>query len=286
MSQSIEPTTSKSSASTSQNKDWKEQLHTIIFEADTPAGKAFDVALLFAIIFSVLIIMLESVKEIGDRFGSILRGLEWIFTILFSIEYIARLIIVKKPLRYALSFMGLVDLLSIVPTYLSIIFVGSQSFMVIRTLRLLRVFRILKLTRFLGEAQILKEALKNSRYKIIVFLVSVLSASVIVGTLMYLLEGPEYGFSSIPRSVYWAIVTMTTVGYGDIAPGTVLGQFLSSILMIIGYGIIAVPTGIVTSEMTRKISTPKIVTTKVCSNCNAENHDPDALFCKHCGNEL
>jgi voltage-gated potassium channel len=267
------------------NSSWRNSLYEIIFEADTPAGKAFDVALLWAIVCSIMVVMLESVSSIQARFGPVLRTLEWFFTIIFTTEYIARLIAVRSPQRYAFSFLGIIDFIAVVPTYLSIIFVGSQYLLVIRTIRLLRIFRIFKLGRYLGEAQVLVEALRASRPKIIVFLLTVLSIVIITGTLMYLIEGPENGFTSIPISIYWSIVTLTTVGYGDIAPKTVLGQALASFIMITGYGIIAVPTGIVTSELT-KISYKENTSTQTCPNCLAQDHDAEAAYCKHCGTRL
>jgi voltage-gated potassium channel len=229
--------------------------------------------------------MLESVSSIQARYGDVLRSIEWFFTFLFTIEYLARLVAVRSPRRYAFSFLGLIDLIAIVPTYLSIIFVGSQYLLVIRTIRLLRVFRIFKLGRYLGEAQVLTQALRASRAKIIVFLLTVLSIVIITGTLMYLIEGPENGFTSIPISIYWSIVTLTTVGYGDIAPKTVLGQAVASFIMITGYGIIAVPTGIVTSEL-NKISYKTNPSTQSCPNCLSQDHDSEAAYCKHCGTRL
>ncbi|MDH5474206.1 MAG: ion transporter [Cyclobacteriaceae bacterium] len=264
-------------------KKWKNDLYIIIFEADTFWGKVFDITLLISILLSVAVVMLESVAYLKLTYGKIFNILEWSFTILFTLEYIARLIVIKKPAKYIFSFFGIVDLLSIIPTYLSLFVVGFHSLLVIRSLRLLRVFRIFKLVRFLGEASQLNKALKASRAKIIVF-IGVVSISVaILGTLMYLIEGGENGFTSIPRSIYWAIVTLTTVGYGDIAPHTVLGQTIASLVMILGYGIIAVPTGIVTSEMAKQNNKPN---TKACSSCSREGHDNDAEFCKYCGESI
>jgi len=263
---------------------WRFKIHEIIFEADTPAGKLFDVALFVAIVLSVVAVLLESVGEIRDAYGPLLRRAEWFFTILFSVEYVLRLISVGRPMRYARSFFGVVDLLAIVPTYLSLIFVGTQSLIVIRALRLLRVFRVLKLTQFLAEAKTLNVAMRASVRKIIVFLGTVLTLVLIVGALMYLIEGEESGFTSIPQSIYWAIVTMTTVGYGDIAPQTVLGKLLASAVMIMGYGIIAVPTGIVTVEMAS--ARRRETSTQACRECSAEGHDSDARHCKYCGEKL
>jgi len=263
---------------------WRRQLQEVIFEADTPAGKAFDVALLFSIVLSVGAVLLESVAEIRDHYGLALRLVEWGFTVLFTVEYALRLICVGRPLRYASSFYGIVDLLAILPTYLSLVVAGTHSLIVIRALRLLRVFRVLKLAQFVGEAAVLRSALRASSRKITIFLGTVLTLVLILGAVMYLIEGEASGFTSIPQSIYWAIVTMTTVGYGDIAPQTVVGKILASTVMIIGYGIIAVPTGIVTVELAqvRKRS----ITTQACPQCAAEGHDPDAKFCKYCGAEL
>ncbi len=262
------------------------RLHEIIFEADTPAGKAFDVALLLAISLSVAAVMLESVAPIRLRWGRALYVVEWFFTILFTVEYLLRLSCVLRPWRYARSFFGIVDLLAVLPTYLSLVIVGAQSLLVIRVIRLLRIFRIFKLTRYLGEARTLTFALRASRHKIVVFLGGVLSLVTILGAMMYLIEGPESGFTSIPRGVYWAIVTMTTVGYGDIAPQTVLGQALAAFVMILGYAIIAVPTGIVSAELVQAARRQVSGTTQACPGCGAEGHDQDASHCKHCGAAL
>jgi voltage-gated potassium channel len=232
------------------------KLYEVIFEADTRSGRAFDVVLLFCILASVLVIILESVEAIREAWGIWLRGLEWFFTIIFTIEYLARCWVVTSRKKYILSFFGIIDLLSILPTYLALIFIGAQSFMVIRSIRLLRIFRILKLSRYVGEGQNLTRALKASQHKITVFLLTILTSVIIAGTIMFMVEGPENGFTSIPRSIYWAIVTMTTVGYGDIAPHTTLGQTIASFIMILGYGIIAVPTGIVSAEMIQLRNNP------------------------------
>ncbi len=262
---------------------WRVRLHEVIFEADTPAGKAFDVALLIAILLSVFAVLLESVAGIRLHYGRELRLLEWVFTILFTLEYLLRLLCVGRPAAYARSFFGVVDLLAILPSYLSLVVAGTQSLIVIRAIRLLRVFRVLKLAHFVGESQMLGSALRASSRKIIVFLGTVLTLVVIIGSVMYLIEGEENGFTSIPQSMYWAIVTMTTVGYGDIAPGTLVGKLLASFVMVIGYGIIAVPTGIVTVEMSRR---PQPVSTRCCRQCGVEGHDADAKFCKACGELL
>ncbi|CAL2079338.1 ion transporter [Tenacibaculum sp. 190524A02b] len=265
------------------SKNWKEKLHEIIYEADTPAGKLFDIILLIAILSSVLFVMLESVASIESQYGALLNIGEWVLTILFSVEYILRIISIKKPSKYIFSFYGIIDFLSTIPKYLSIFFIGTHSLVALRALRLLRIFRILKLARFIGESNNFIKALKASRAKIAVFLFFVLILCLILGTVMYLIEGGDNGFTSIPRSVYWAIVTLTTVGYGDIAPHTPLGQFIASIIMILGYGIIAVPTGIVTSEMTKS---DIHLNTQSCPHCSHEQHNDDAIFCNQCGNKL
>ena len=263
---------------------WRETLHEVIFEADTPFGKTFDLALLVAIVASVVAVMLESVAGIRQTWGPGLRAVEWGFTVLFTVEYVLRLTCVGRPWRYALSFYGLVDLLSIVPSYLSLVFTGSQGLIVIRALRLLRVFRVLKLVHFVGEERMLRAALRASSRKIIVFLGTVAILVLIIGASMYLIEGEENGFNNIPESIYWAIVTLTTVGYGDIAPQTILGKVFASTVMILGYGIIAVPTGIVTVELAQ--THKRRVSTQVCRQCAAEGHDADASFCKYCGEAL
>ena len=262
----------------------RERLRVIIFEAETAAGRAFDVGLLFAILGSILIVCLESVTTISGRAAEALVIAEWVFTIAFTIEYLLRLYCIEGRWQYARSFFGLVDLLAILPTYLSFLIPGAQGLTVIRVLRLLRVFRVLKLARFLGEADVLTAALHSSRHKVIVFLVTVSCIVIIMGSSMYLIEGPEAGFTSIPRGMYWAIVTMTTVGYGDIAPQSVPGQLLASVLMIMGYAIIAVPTGIVSAELVQASS--RSHNTRVCTQCSREGHDWDADYCKQCGSEL
>ncbi|APQ19153.1 ion transporter [Maribacter hydrothermalis] len=274
---------------------WKNKLHEIIYEADTPMGKLFDIILFFIIIFSVILIMLESVKSIDAEYHQILFVLEWVVTIFFTIEYIARIICIKKPTQYIFSFYGIIDFLSTIPLYISYIFAGSQVLLAVRAFRLLRVFRILKLVQFLGEASQLKRALRASRAKITVFLFAVLIASVMMGTLMYLIEGDEAGFTSIPTSIYWTIVTLTTVGYGDIAPITPQGQAIATIIMLLGYGIIAVPTGMVTAEFARqnKERTGESsgnryvhVNTQSCPTCSKEGHRDDATHCYNCGSIL
>ncbi len=262
---------------------WRTGLHRVIFGSDTPAGKAFDVALIVAILASTGAVLLDSVQPIRERHGDLLRTLEWSFTLLFSLEYLLRLACVEKPARYARSFFGVVDLLAILPTYLSLLLPGAQYLLVIRTLRILRVFRVLKLVRYVEEVETLTHALRASRRKILVFVVAVLAIVLVVGALMYLIEGPERGFTSIPIAIYWAIVTLTTVGYGDLAPSTDLGRTLSAGLMILGYGIIAVPTGIVTAELTiaRMRSGPP--TGRACPGCGSTGHDAEARYCKDCG---
>lgn len=261
----------------------RHRLHEVIYEADTPSGKLFDVVLLIAILASILFVMLESVESINDKYGDLLDKAEWVITILFSIEYILRIVAVKKPWNYIFSFYGIIDLLSTIPKYVSLIVVGSHNLAALRALRLLRVFRILKLTRYIGESNRLLIALRSSRAKISVFLFFVIILCIILGTIMYMIEGADNGFTSIPRSVYWAIVTLTTVGYGDIAPGTPLGQLIASVIMILGYSIIAIPTGIVSAEMTRvNVDT----NTQACPNCMAEGHKDGAEFCYNCGHKL
>lgn len=270
-----------------QPKNWRVKLHEIIYEADTFAGKLFDITLLMVILFSILLVMLESVEKIGTKYTSVLNVLEWIITVLFTLEYIARIVAVKKPKTYLLSFYGIIDLLSTIPKYISLFLVGTHSLIALRALRLLRVFRILKLSRFIGESANFGRALKRSRAKISVFISFVIVLCIILGTVMYLVEGAqESGFTSIPRSVYWAVVTLTTVGYGDIAPVTALGQFIASLIMILGYGIIAIPTGIITSEMTK--TEKKLIpnNTQNCPNCSNAYHQDKAEYCHNCGHKL
>ena len=249
-------------------------------------GKLFDVVLLILILASIILVMLESVTSIDNKYHTILYVGEWIITIFFSVEYILRIITVNKPSKYIFSFYGIIDFLSTIPLYLSFLFVGSNYLLTVRALRLLRVFRILKVTRYIGEANKLSKALKHSRPKILVFLFAVLIIAILSGTLMYIIEGEESGFTSIPRSVYWAIVTLTTVGYGDIAPHSPLGQFIAAMIMIMGYGIIAVPTGIVSAEYAQTKDDYVHINTQVCSNCNELKHQDDAVFCHNCGHEL
>jgi voltage-gated potassium channel len=259
-------------------------MHEVIFEADTPFGRAFDLLLIVCILMSVVAAMLESVAPIREQYGPLLYGIEWFFTILFTIEYVLRLACIGRPLKYATSFFGVIDLLAVIPTYLDLLIPGTHFLFVIRVLRLLRIFRVLKLVQFVGEANVLLHSLRTSSRKITVFLFAVLMIAVIMGTLMYVVEGEAHGFTSIPTAVYWAIVTLTTVGYGDVSPATGFGQTLAAMLMILGYSIIAVPTGIVASEYSR--SRLKPVTTQSCPQCSAEGHDVDARHCKHCGASL
>ncbi len=264
-------------------KTIKEELYEIIFEADTKKGKLFDIVLLFVIVASIILVMLESIKSINQSYHGLLKTLEWIITVIFTAEYITRIAIVKKPFKYIFSFYGVIDFLAVIPTYLGLFLVGGHSLVVIRAIRLLRIFRILKLSRYSSASRMLIKALWDSRTKIFVFLFFVVTITLIVGTIMYLVEGEENGFTSIPRSIYWAIVTLTTVGYGDISPGTPLGQFLASMVMIMGYAIIAVPTGIITAEIIH----PSVKSnTQVCPHCLHDKHDDDAKFCKKCGEEI
>ena len=262
----------------------RSKLHRIIFGVRTPAGAAFDLALLVAILLSVTCVLLESVPEINEEYGMPLRIAEWFFTVIFTIEYAVRLWTVAHARSYAFSFLGIIDLLSILPTYLSAFYSGSQSLSVVRLIRLLRVFRVLKLVRYVREGSRLADALYASRHKIIVFISGVICIAVLFGTLMYLIEGDESGFTSIPTGIYWAIVTMTTVGYGDVAPSTTVGRLLSGLLMILGYSIIVVPTGIVSAEMAR--GAPPSQHARPCGGCQATGHASDAKFCRVCGEKL
>jgi voltage-gated potassium channel len=267
-------------------RPWQRKMHEIIYEADTVGGKLFDIVLLVLILISILVVMLESVKSIDLKHGAVLIVVEWAITILFTIEFFARLICIEKPIRYVFSFYGIVDVLSLLPSYIGIFVSGSHhSLSVIRSLRLLRIFRVLKLARYIGEANMLIKSLKASRPKIIIFMFFVLSLTFILGSVMYIVESEESGFTSIPMSIYWAIVTLTTVGYGDIAPATPLGQAIASFIMITGYAVIAVPTGIVTAEIAKHERSKK-VSTQSCPSCSLEGHDADALHCKFCGAHL
>jgi voltage-gated potassium channel len=268
----------------SQNRaKWRDTLHTVIFEAETPAGKWFDILLILSIIASVSAVMFDSVSSISRQHGTLLSALEWFFTIGFTIEYLLRLICVGRPFLYATSFFGIVDLLAIIPSYISLFIPGSQYLLVVRVLRILRIFRVLKLVQYMREARLLMKALRASSRKIIVFLFTVLTLVIVLGSLMYLIEGAQNGFTSIPRSIYWAIVTLTTVGYGDISPQTNLGQMLAACIMILGYSIIVIPTGIVTVGLSQVSSGKQM---RSCKECRAEGHDGDAVFCKYCSAPL
>ncbi len=264
---------------------WRESLNEVIFGSETPLGRVFDIGLSISIVLSVIVIMLDSVEAIQNRYGQAIYITEWLFTLLFTLEYGLRLISVRRPWLYFTSFFGLVDLVSILPSYLILLFPGAQSMLAIRILRLLRVFRILKLSAYMDEAQIMMAALSKSSRKIMVFLYSVFMIVVVLGSLVYVAESREAGFTSIPRSVYWAIVTLTTVGYGDISPQTPLGQLLASTIMIMGYGIIAVPTGIYSAELIRTYTEGK-VRNDACPDCGRTGHDFDADYCKYCGHAL
>ena len=276
--------TDKNNEKPAKSNGWRAALHDVIFGADTPAGKWFDVILIFSILLSVLAVMLDSVKAINLNFGKQLYLIEWFFTLLFTIEYILRIISTGKPIRYIFSFFGIVDFISIIPTYISVILPSSKYVLVLRMFRILRVFRVLKLVQYLGEANLLMKALKASYRKITVFLFAVLILVTIFGAFMYVVEGEENGFTSIPRSIYWSIVTLTTVGYGDISPKTNFGQMLSTVIMILGYGIIAVPTGFVTVEFSHLMGKKEFG--KSCIECGKEDHDKDAEHCKYCGAHL
>lgn len=270
-------------------KSLRKKLFIIVFGTNTPAGKLFDIVLLILIVLSVIAVMLESVPPIKARFGEELRHMEWVMTFFFTIEYIIRIWIVEKPKKYIFSFFGVIDFLAILPTYLSLVLVGTQGLAIIRALRILRVFRILKLMRFVSEATILARALKASRHKITVFFLFLIILVFILGSIMYLIEGSQSGFHSIPQSIYWAIVTLTTVGYGDITPLTVAGKLIASVIMLLGYSIIAIPTGIVGAEIYKEVGGTSLASNQVhhlCPGCGLDTHDEDANFCKNCGAKL
>jgi len=264
----------------------RRRIYTVIFEADTRAGKRFDIALVLAILLSIAVVMADSVPQVVQRLGDRLNVLEWFFTLLFTAEYIARLSCVKHPWRYATSFFGVIDLLSVLPTYFALLVPEASAFLDIRILRLLRIFRIFKLTLYIAEYVRLGRALRASGRKILIFLSVVLMAVLILGTVMYVVEGPENGFTSIPMAMYWATVTMTTVGYGDLTPKTGLGRLIASFMMLLGWGILAVPTGIVTAEMTNQRFSGYRPTTRTCPDCLSEGHEPEARYCKDCGAPL
>ncbi len=263
---------------------WRHRLHEVIFEADTPAGRAFDVALLALILLSVAAVVLESVASIRVRYGTPLRIVEWLFTVVFTVEYVLRLLSVRRPMSYARSFYGVVDLVAILPTYLSLVLEGSQALLVLRALRLLRIFRVFKLARYVSELSVLTRAVRRTSAKITVFLFSILTIALIMGTLMYVVEGEQHGFTSIPRAVYWAIVTITTVGYGDIAPRTIVGQMVAAFAMVLGYSLIIIPTGIFSAEILQ--ANRSEVSNRACPHCSREGQALDAVYCKFCGGRL
>ena len=267
----------------SRDQSFRHRLYEVVFEADTTAGKVFDIAILVLIALSVIAVILESVGAIEVRFGPHLRAAEWGFTIIFTIEYLIRLVTVTRPWRYATSFYGIIDLLAVIPTYLSLIFADAHSLIVIRALRLLRVFRVLKIIRYLDEITALLIAIRATRVKITVFLLTVFTLALIMGTVMYVVEGDQGGFSSIPRGLYWAVVTITTVGYGDITPQTLWGQAVAAFAMVLGYSLIIIPTGIFAGELLKAHHQPD---TRTCPGCNLGGHQKDAVFCKHCGTSL
>lgn len=265
--------------------NWRSKIFKIIYHADTPAGKWFDIMLIVFILLSVLTIILDSVEKLNIDHGELFNVLEWFFTIVFTLEYILRLICIRKPVKYVFSFFGIVDILSILPTYLSMFFVGAQSLLVIRILRVLRIFRILKLVHYSEQMQTLTRAVSNSRHKLFVFFFFILTVLVIFGSIMYLIEGPENGFTSIPHGIYWAVVTMTTVGYGDIAPHTVLGRSVASLIMLTGFSMIAIPTGIFASELNKEASRNRKLSRK-CEACGLVGHTESANYCRKCGEQL
>lgn len=270
----------------SENEKLKRNIYKIIFEADTPPGKLFDILLIWSILISVALVIVESVHEYNAKYQIIFTAGEWLFTIIFTLEYILRIYVIRRKKAYIFSLFGIVDLLAVLPTYLSLVFPGTQYMMVIRIIRLMRVFRIFKLTGFIAEANVLTQALRASSRKIMVFLSSIAVLVVVIGAAMYVIEGPKYGFKDIPTSIYWAVVTLTTVGYGDISPQTTVGQFFASIVMVLGYSIIAVPTGIMTAELSNFHKKKSKPTTQVCHECLKEGHDDDASYCKYCGTEI
>ena len=263
----------------------RKQIEQIIFEADTFYGKLFDILLILFIVASIAVVMLDSIESFSIAYGSYFTVAEWLFTVLFTLEYVTRLATVEKPLKYAFSFFGIIDFLAVVPTYIGLVIPAGKYLLVVRVLRVLRIFRILKLAHYVGEADLLMKALKASRRKILVFIFTVLTLVTLLGALMYMVEGQKNGFTSIPKSIYWAVVTLTTVGYGDISPQTSLGQALASCVMILGFGIIAIPTGIVTAEITRAMG-ERPHAFRICAGCGHGVHDDDARFCKICGDVL
>ncbi len=275
----------KEQATSSNELNWRYKIFKIIYHADTPAGKFFDIMLIGFIVLSVSVIILDSVEQIHISYGQLFYILEWFFTIVFTMEYILRLISIKNPIKYMFSFFGIVDVLSIIPTYLSLFIVGTQSLLMIRILRILRIFRILKLVQYTDQTELLLRAIYNSRHKIFVFFFFVVTLLFIFGALMYLIEGPENGFSSIPHGIYWSVVTLTTVGYGDIAPQTVLGRTVASFIMLTGFSVIAIPTGIFASEI-NKITKRSRKLSRQCEACGLKGHTMTANYCRKCGQEL
>ncbi|AZC49316.1 MULTISPECIES: ion transporter [Pseudomonas] len=271
-------------STTDTDKHWRERLYVMIFQTDTVAGRRFDSILLLIILASLVIVILDSIDEVHQNYANVLAYIEWGFTLIFAIEYGLRLYCSPKPLRYAFSFYGLVDLLAIVPGILALYYSDAQYLLIIRVIRMLRIFRVLKLSPYLKQAHYLLDALRGSKQKILVFLLSVCTLVTVFGTLMYVVEGPEHGFTSIPKGIYWAIVTLTTVGYGDIVPKTVIGQIISSMVMITGYSIIAVPTGIFTAELANAMRGEQLK--HDCPVCRKDNHEHGAAFCSRCGNAL
>ncbi|GAB3988487.1 ion transporter [Spirosoma daeguense] len=270
---------------TSRWQRFRHRLHEIVFEADTLAGRAFDISLLFLIVLSVVAVILESVPSVERSYGLFFERIEWVFTILFTVEYILRIISIRQPLRYIFSFFGLVDLLAILPSYLGLFLFGAHELAAVRILRLLRIFRILKLGEYTSAAALLAYSLRESRAKITVFFVAIFTLVITLGAMMYVVEGRSNGFESIPLSIYWAVITITTVGYGDIVPSTPMGKFIATIIMLLGYVIIAVPTGIVAVSLTAA-SKKQDISTQACPNCSRQGHDPDATYCKYCGSAL
>lgn len=262
---------------------WRVWLGDLIFGLETPMARAYNIFMILMVVLSVLCVMLESVESMRQSYGPLLRLTEWFFTVVFTLDYLGRMVSARRTLHYVLSYYGLIDLVSILPSFLSLLFPGAQYLLVVRALRFLQLFRVFKLTRYLSEANFLGEALQASRAKITVFMLTVVSLVLVFGTLMYLIEGPKNGFTSIPTSVYWAVVTISTVGYGDISPHTSLGKFVASLAMLFGYGIIAVPTGIVTAGL---VQTKQAREMRICLACGYSQHDVDAQFCKRCGHEL
>ncbi len=262
----------------------RQKIYKIIFETDTPLGQRFDIILIYAILLSVLAVMLDSIEQVNNQYGFWLYRLEWIFTLLFSLEYLLRIYASPKPLNYIFSFYGIVDLVSIIPSYLALIIPEASYWLVVRLLRVLRIFRVFKMARHLSEANLLLRSIYQSRRKVLVFFTAVLILSIIFGSLMFLVEGPESGFTSVPKSIYWTIVTITTVGYGDITPQTVFGQIIATMVMLTGYSIIAIPTGILTAEISSEMKKER--NTRRCSNCNRSGHHNDASYCYHCGVQL